>query len=85
MRVYLKIVGVIAHACRTLVEVAIIVIMLLTVADVLLRHIAHTTIMGVTEYSQMLMAIILLATCRTSPRLNVSRKALSGNMGTLTI
>ena len=66
MRVYLKIVGVIAHACRTLVEVAIIVIMLLTVADVLLRHIAHTTIMGVTEYSQMLMAIILLATASTA-------------------
>lgn len=66
MRIYLKIAEWIAGACRLLVEAAIIVIMLLTVADVILRHTARITIMGVTEYSQMLMAIILLATASTA-------------------
>ena len=66
MRIYLKIAEMIAAACRILVEIAIVAIMLLTVADVILRHTIHTTIMGVTEYSQMLMAIILLATASTA-------------------
>ena len=61
MRVYIKIAKVLSDICRYIVEVAIVVIMLLTVADVLLRLIIKHPIMGVSEYSQMLMAIILLA------------------------
>lgn len=61
MRVYIRIAKVIADIARYIVEAAIVVIMLLTVADVLMRLIFNHPILGVSEYSQMLMAIILLA------------------------
>lgn len=61
MRTYIKIIQVIADIARYIVEIAIVIIMLLTVADVLGRLLLNTTILGVTEYSQMIMAIILLS------------------------
>ena len=66
MRTYIKIADKIASAASVLVEISVFVIMMLTVADVILRHTARISIVGVTEYSQMLMAIMLLAAGATA-------------------
>jgi len=68
MRTYIKIAKVIANIARYIVEAAIVFIMLLTVADVLSRLILNRSILGVAEFSQMLMAIILLAAGYTAIR-----------------
>lgn len=56
----------IASVAQGIVMVAVVVIMLLTVCDVVLRHTVNIAILGVTEYSQMLMALIMLATGATA-------------------
>lgn len=56
----------IIKAANVVVMISIIVVMLLTVADVLLRWILNVSIIGVTEYTQILMAIILLSTGATA-------------------
>lgn len=55
----------IVKGANALVMLAIMVIMLLTVADVLLRWIIKQPILGVSEYSQILMVVILLSTAAT--------------------
>ena len=62
MRIFIRAARVISAACSGLAQISIFGIMILTVIDVILRHTVKTAIVGVTEYSQMLMAIILLAT-----------------------
>ncbi len=62
MRIFIRAAHVISTIVSGLAQVSIFVIMLLTVLDVILRHTIKVAIVGVTEYSQMLMAIILLAT-----------------------
>lgn len=66
MHGFIKITQKISSVAQTIVMVAVVVIMLLTVTDVVLRHTVNIAIVGVTEYSQMLMAIIMLATGSTA-------------------
>ncbi|MCI6018669.1 MAG: TRAP transporter small permease [Clostridiales bacterium] len=66
MRGLIRITQKVASITQTIVMVAVVVIMLLTVTDVVLRHTVNIAIVGVTEYSQMLMAIIMLATGATA-------------------
>lgn len=66
MQVFIKTIRVLSDVSRYVVEAAVIIIMLLTVSDVVCRIFFNTAINGVTEYSQMLMSIILMATAYTA-------------------
>lgn len=55
----------ITAASRVLVMVAVVFMMLITVVDVVLRKFFLSPILGVTEYSQMIMVVILLAAAST--------------------
>lgn len=55
----------IVKGANALVMIAIMAIMFLTVADVVLRWIIKQPILGVSEYSQILMVVILLSTAAT--------------------
>ena len=61
----MKIIKKITAASRVLVMVAVALMMMLTVVDVILRKFFASPIIGVTEYSQMIMVIILLAAAST--------------------
>ena len=65
-----KIVGKITDGAKFVVMVAVVAMMLLTAIDVILRKFFNTTILGVTEYSQMVMVLILLATPYTAMKDN---------------
>ncbi len=66
VRGFIKFAKAIAKGARFLVMVGVVLIMLLTVADILMRWIFSSPILGVMEYSQMLMAVILLAAASTA-------------------
>ena len=53
-------------AARWVVMVAIVIMMVLTVLDVILRSFFKSPILGVMEYSQMIMVVILLAAASTA-------------------
>lgn len=61
----MKFVKGVVKGANALVMIAILVIMLLTVVDILLRWIIKQPILGVSEYSQILMVVILLSTAAT--------------------
>ena len=61
----MKIIKKITAASRILVMVAVVFMMMITVVDVILRKFFLSPIIGVTEYSQMIMVIILLAAAST--------------------
>jgi TRAP-type C4-dicarboxylate transport system permease small subunit len=46
--------------------IAVVIMMLLTVTDVILRRLFSSPILGVMEYSQMIMVVILLAAASTA-------------------
>lgn len=66
MQMFIGFTNKLAAMARRVVEAAIIALMLVTVADVVLRHTVNVSIMGVTEFSQILMAVIMLATGATA-------------------
>ncbi len=66
MQGFIKITEKISAIARVVVEAAIIALMAVTVADVILRHTVSISILGVTEFSQILMVIIMLATGSTA-------------------
>ncbi len=61
----MKVIKKITEGARVLVMVAVVLMMLLTVVDVILRKFFLSPILGVTEYSQMVMVVILLAAAST--------------------
>ncbi len=61
----MKVMKKITAASRILVMVAVVFMMMITVVDVILRKFFLSPIIGVTEYSQMIMVIILLAAAST--------------------
>lgn len=61
----MKVIKKITAAARVLVMVAVVFMMLITVVDVILRKFFLSPIIGVTEYSQMIMVVILLAAAST--------------------
>ena len=61
----MKLIKGVVKGANALVMLAILAVMLLTVADVLLRWILKQPILGVSEYSQILMVVILLSTAAT--------------------
>ena len=61
----MKIIKKITSGARWLVMIAVVFMMLITVVDVVLRKFFASPILGVTEYSQMIMVIILLAAAST--------------------
>ncbi len=62
----MKIIKKITEFARYLVMIAIVFMMLLTVTDVVLRRLFSSPILGVMEYSQMIMVVILLAAASTA-------------------
>ena len=66
MMILSKIVRKITDYAKYIVMAAVVVMMLLTVVDVVIRKLLSSTILGVTEYSQMVMVIILLSTAFTA-------------------
>ena len=62
----MKIMMKLTQIARYIVMVAFVVMMLLTVVDVILRRFFSSPILGVTEYSQMVMVVILLAAACTA-------------------
>ncbi len=66
MQGFIKISEKISAIARTVVEIAILALMAVTVADVVLRHTVSISILGVTEFSQILMVIIMLAAGSTA-------------------
>ncbi len=61
----MKLIRKITAGARVLVMIAVVFMMLITVVDVVLRKFFLSPILGVTEYSQMIMVIILLAAAST--------------------
>lgn len=61
----MKVIKKITAGARVLVMVAVVFMMLITVIDVVLRKFFLSPILGVTEYSQMIMVVILLAAAST--------------------
>lgn len=61
-----KIVRKVTDAAKYIVMAAVVLMMALTVVDVIMRKLFSATILGVTEYSQMVMVIILLSTAFTA-------------------
>lgn len=61
----MKIIHKITAGARWLVMIAVVFMMLITVVDVALRKFFLSPILGVTEYSQMIMVVILLAAAST--------------------
>lgn len=61
----MKVIKKLTSAARVLVMVAVVFMMLITVTDVILRKFFLSPIIGVTEYSQMIMVVILLAAAST--------------------
>ncbi len=53
------------EGARILVMIAVVLMMVITVVDVILRKFFLSPILGVTEYSQMVMVVILLAAAST--------------------
>jgi len=58
----MKIIDGLISAARVVVMVATVLVMVLIVADVFLRWLFNSPILGVVEYSQLLMVVLLLAT-----------------------
>ena len=61
----MKIIKKITAGARVLVMIAVVFMMMITVVDVILRKFFLSPILGVTEYSQMIMVVILLAAAST--------------------
>ena len=61
----MKIIRKITDVARWLVMIAVVFMMMITVVDVVLRKFFLSPILGVTEYSQMIMVVILLAAAST--------------------
>lgn len=61
----MKLIKKITAVSRVLVMISVVFMMLITVVDVILRKFFLSPIIGVTEYSQMIMVIILLAAAST--------------------
>ena len=61
----MKIIKKITAGARVLVMIAVVFMMVITVVDVILRKFFLSPILGVTEYSQMIMVVILLAAAST--------------------
>lgn len=61
----MKIMRKITVGARWLVMIAVVFMMVITVVDVVLRKFFLSPILGVTEYSQMIMVVILLAAAST--------------------
>lgn len=61
----MKVIKKITEGARILVMIAVVFMMLITVVDVVLRKFFLSPILGVTEYSQMIMVVILLAAAST--------------------
>lgn len=61
----MKVIKKITEGAKVLVMIAIVLMMMITVVDVVLRKFFASPILGVTEYSQMVMIVILLAAAYT--------------------
>lgn len=80
--VFTKIVKWITDVSKYIVMAAIVVLMLLTVTDVILRRFFSSPILGVSEYTQMVMTIILLsapfsAMCNSHIKVDIVTSKLS--------